>query len=48
MDLLGLEETFGRLLKRNGVQWFGHVLRKDDNVSKRELTFEVVWRKERG
>ena len=31
MDMLGLKETVDRLATANGVRWYGHVLRRDDN-----------------
>ena len=31
MDLLLLQETIDRLATANGVRWFGHVLRRDDD-----------------
>ena len=31
MDMLGLKETIDQLAIVNGVRWYGHVLRKDDN-----------------
>ena len=31
MDMLGLKETIDRLATINGVRWYGHVLRRDDN-----------------
>ena len=31
MDLLELKETIDRLETANGVRWYEHVLRKDDN-----------------
>ena len=49
MDLLGLEETLGRLSKANGTHWYGHVLRRDsDDVLRRALDFEVVGRRRHG
>ena len=46
MDLLGLEEYLNRLAKANGVQWYGEVLRRNnDNVLRRTLDFEVVGKK---
>ena len=29
--MLGLRETIDRLATANGVRWYGHVLRRDDN-----------------
>ena len=31
MDMLELKETINRLATANGVRWYGHVLRRDDN-----------------
>ena len=31
MDMLGLKETVDRLATANGVRWYGHVLRRDDD-----------------
>ena len=31
MDMLRLKETIDRLATANGVRWYGHVLRKDDD-----------------
>ena len=31
MDMLGLRETIDRLATANGVRWYGHVLRRDDD-----------------
>ena len=31
MDMLRLKETIDRLATVNGVRWFGHVLRRDDD-----------------
>ena len=42
MDILGLKETINRLARANGVRWYGHVLRKDDDsVLRVALNFEV-------
>ena len=42
MDMLGLKETIERLATANGVGWYGHVLRKDDNsVLRVALNLEV-------
>ena len=30
MEMLGLEESVGRLAKANGVRWYGHILRRDE------------------
>ena len=31
MGMLGLKETIDRLAIANGVRWYGHVLRRDDD-----------------
>ena len=31
MDMLGLKKTIDQLATANGVRWYGHVLRRDDN-----------------
>ena len=31
MDMLGLKETIDQLASANGVRWYGHVLRRDDD-----------------
>ena len=31
MDMLGLKETIDRFATANGVRWYGHVLRRDDD-----------------
>ena len=30
MEMLGLKETVVQMAKANGVKWYGHVLRRDD------------------
>ena len=46
MDMLGLKETIGRLATANGVEWYGHVLRRDGNSVLRDvLDFEVSGKK---
>ena len=42
MDKFGLKENIDRLATANGVRWYGHVLRRDDNsVLRVALNFEV-------
>ena len=49
MDMLGLKETIGRLATANGVRWFGHVLRRDDDsVLRVSLNLEVTGKRKRG
>ena len=43
MSLLGLKNTVDGLVRASGVQWYGHVLqRNNDDVLRRALDFEVV------
>ena len=43
MDMLGLKETIDRLAAANGVRWYGHVLRRDDDsVLRVALDLEVT------
>ena len=49
MDMLGLKETIDRLATANGVRWYGHVLRKDDDsVLRVALDLEVSGIRKRG
>ena len=42
MEMLGLKETVVQMAKANGVRWYGHVLRRDDeHVLRKALEFEV-------
>ena len=42
MEMLGLEETLDKTAKVNGVLWYKHVIRRDDdNVLKKALMPEV-------
>ena len=42
MDMLGIKESLDRMAKASGMQWYGHVLRKEDeNVIVKALKFEV-------
>ena len=46
MDILGLQSTVDRLANANGVQWCGHVVRREcDDVLIRALDFEIVRRR---
>ena len=31
MEMLGWKETLDRMAKANGVRWYGHVIRRDDD-----------------
>ena len=42
MDMLGVEESLDRMAKANSMRWYGHVLRKEDEiVMVKALKFEV-------
>ena len=42
MEMLGLKETLDRMVKENGVRWYGHVIkRNDDNILKKAMMLEV-------
>ena len=48
MDMLGIKESLDRMVKASSIQWFGHVLRKEDeNVIVKALNFEVSGNKGR-
>ena len=47
--MLGLKETIDQLATANGVRWYGHVLRRDDNsVLRVDLDFDVSGKRKRG
>ena len=49
MDMLGLKEAIDRLATANGVRWYGHVLRRDDDsVLRVALDLEVSGKRKRG
>ena len=49
INMLGLKENIDRLATANGVRWYGHVLRKDDNsVLRVALDVEVSGKRKRG
>ena len=44
-----MKDILNRLTKQNGVQWYGHVLRRNSaDMSKRTLEFDVVGRRGHG
>ena len=46
MDMLGLKETVDGLAKANGIRWYGHALRRDnDSVLKFGLDVEESGKK---
>ena len=49
MDMLRLKDTINRLATANGVRWYGHVLRSDDDsVLRVALNLEVSGKRKRG
>ena len=48
-EMLGLKEQWFRWQRRNGVRWYGHVLKSDDgHVLRKALEFEVKGKRKRG
>ena len=42
MEMLGLKEKLDRMAKANGVRWYGHVTRRDDdNILKKAMMLKV-------
>ena len=37
MEMLSLKKTLDRMAKANGVRWYGHVIKKDDNILKKAV-----------
>ena len=49
MEMLGLKKTLDRMAKANGVRWYGHVIRgDDDNILKKAMMLEVNGQRKRG
>ena len=49
MEMLGLKETLDRMAKANGVTWYGHVIKRDDdNILKKAMMIEVNGKRKRG
>ena len=49
MERLGLKETIDWLATANGVRWYGHVLRRDDDsVLRVALNLEVSGKRKQG
>ena len=49
MDMLGTKESLDRMAPASSMQWYGHVLRKEDeNVIVKALKFEVSGSRGRG
>ena len=48
-EMLDLKKTLDRMAKANGVRWYGHVIRReDDNILKEALMMEVNGQRKRG
>ena len=41
MEMLGLKETLDRMAKANGVRWYGHVIRRDDDNILKAMMLEA-------
>ena len=49
MEMLGFKETLDRMTKANGVRWYGHLIRRnDDNTLKKAIMMEVNGKRKRG
>ena len=49
MEMLGLKKTLDGMAKANGVRWYGHVIRReDDNILKKTMMMEVNGQRKRG
>ena len=48
MEMLGLKETLDRMVKANGVRWYGLVIRRDNNILKKAMMLEVNGKRKRG
>ena len=49
MEMLDLKKTLDRMAKANGVRWYGHVIKRDDdNILKKAMMLEVNGKRKRG
>ena len=49
MKMLGLKKTLDKMAKANGVRWYGHLVRRDDeSILKKAMMFEVNGPRKRG
>ena len=49
MEMLGLKEMLDGMAKANGVRWYGHVIRReDDNILKKAMMLEVNGQRKQG
>ena len=49
MEMLGLKKTLDKMVKANGVRWYGHMIRRDkNNILKKAMMLEVNGKRKRG
>ena len=49
MKMLGLKETLDRMANANGVRWYGHVIKEnDDDILKKAMMLEVNGQRKNG
>ena len=49
IEMLGLKKTLHRMAKANGVRWYGHVIRRDDdNVLNKTMMLEMNGKRKHG
>ena len=49
MEMLGFRQTLDRMAKANGVRWYGHVIRgDDDNILRKTMMLEVNGKRKQG
>ena len=49
METMSLKKMLNRMAKANGVRWYGHVIRReDDNILKKAMMMEVNGQRKRG
>ena len=41
MKMLGLKKTLDRMAKANGVRWYGHAIRREDDILNKAMMMEV-------
>ena len=49
MKMLGLKETLDKMAQANGVKWYGHVVRRDDeSILKKAVMLQWNGQRKRG
>ena len=49
LKVLGLKETLDEMAQANGVRWYGHVVRRDeDSIWKKAMMLQVNGQRKRG